>query len=63
MELEQKTASSLKEFKEIKQTLDKIQNDENIKLITKAKELMVLKFLRETIKNKDTFNQLKEKYQ
>ncbi len=63
MELEQKPASSLKEFKEIKQTLDKIQNDENLKLITKAKELMVLKFLRETIKNKDTFNQLKEKYQ
>jgi hypothetical protein len=63
MELEQKPASSLKEFKEIKQKLDKIQNDENLKLITKAKELMVLKFLRETIKNKDTFNQLKEKYQ
>lgn len=62
MELEQKPASSLKEFKEIKQTLEKIQNDESLKLITKAKELMVLKFLRGVIKDAESFNQLKQKY-
>lgn len=62
MELEQKPASSLKEFKEIKQTLEKIKNDESLKLITKAKELIVLKFLRAVIKDAESFNQLKQKY-
>ena len=61
-ELAGKKPSSRIEHLEIKETLEQIQNSRSMKLINKAKELMVLKFLRETFRDETKINELKEKY-
>lgn len=61
-ELAGKKPSSRIEHLQIKETLEQIQDNRSMKLINKAKELMVLKFLRETYRNESLVNDLKTRY-
>jgi len=61
-EISSKKPNSKQEHLEIKETLEQIQDSRSMKLINKAKELIVLKFLRETFRDKNKIKELKEKY-
>lgn len=62
IEILNKKASSKKEHLEIKETLEQIQDSRSMKLINKAKEITVLKFLRETFREEHKIKNLKNKY-